>query len=73
MYVNVDADSVMLQYTYEMNLITNFKIKHKFFILPQDLPPPLLSPQNFWVRIWNTLQRHSNILCNADVSYVSVI
>ena len=42
MYVNVDADSVMLQYTYEMNLITNFKIKHKFFILPQDLPPPPL-------------------------------
>ena len=40
MYVNVVADSVMLQYTYEMNLITNFKIKHKFFMLPQDLSPP---------------------------------
>jgi hypothetical protein len=39
-YVNVVADSVMLQYTYEMNLITNFKITHKFFMLPQDVPPP---------------------------------
>jgi len=39
MYVNAVADSVILQYTYEMNLITNFKIKHKLFMLPQDLSP----------------------------------